>query len=459
MINTSKICDAADWFDPEIKEVIANELQESARLHRKQWEFAMIFLTFKKLGLLQSDKTGLSLGGGNERVLYSIARSIKKLIVTDLYDDKTSWDCARTSDPNEFIKASMPFPIDDEKIQALRMDMRYLDFDDNSFDFCYSSCAIEHIGEDKDFLQHFNEVNRVLKKDGIYVLTTELQFGEKTILDANNYVFTKKYLAELISESNLEPVSDVNVELSRNEINYPFPSNIKNAGFNGENFISEKIFGHFPHTLLLRGNVPFTSVLLILKKSETKLNKKEIKFSGYDKTKEFLQTGVENYRKLISQNKISISPFSSLPNGVSRFFQDHSEYFSTEALSNHSDDKIFHSDYFWFGEGKRQVEIKIRIDGASLDAMNIIEIRIHSYPTYDSKNLNCVYEKEIEVSANISVNESIEFKTDENCNYAILCNLKSGNISCGSITIESWNIQEEVSELLVNTENEGVHIL
>lgn len=459
MFNTSKICDAADWFDSELQEVIENELQESARLHRKQWEFAMIFLTLKKLGLLKSDKMGLSLGGGNERVLYSIARHIKKLVVTDLYDDHTSWDCARTSDPNEFIRTSKPFPIDDEKIQALRMDMRYLDFDDSSFDFCYSSCAIEHIGEDKDFIQHFNEVNRVLKNGGIYVLTTELQFGEQIIPDSNNYVFTRKYLSELISESNLEPVSDVNVELSRNEINYPFPSNIENVAFNGENSISEKIFSHFPHTILLRGNLPFTSVLLILKKTETNLNKKEIKFSGYDKTREFLRTGVENYKKLIGKNKITISPFSSLPNGVSRFYQDHSEYFSTEVLSDHSDDKIFHTDYFWLGEGKRQVEIKIRIDGASLDEMNIIEIRIHSYPTYDSKNLMCVYEKDIEVSGNMNVVETVEIRTDENCNYAILCNLKSGNISCGSISIESWNIQEEASESKLNSKLEGVHIL
>lgn len=459
MYKTSKICDAADWFDPEMKEVIANELQEPARLHRKQWEFAMIFLTLQNLGLLDQNKVGLSLGGGNERVLYSIARNIKKLIVTDLYDDHTSWDCARTSDPNEFIKASKPFPIDDEKIQALRMDMRYLDFDDNSFDFCYSSCAIEHIGEDKDFIQHFNEVSRVLKNGGIYVLTTELQFGEQTIPDLNNYVFTKKYLGELISKSNLEPVSDVNVDLSRNETNFPFPSNLKNLAFNGENSISEKIFGYFPHTVLLRGNVPFTSVLLVLKKNESNLNKKEIKFSGYDKTKEFLTTGVENYRKLISENKISISPFSSLPNGISRFYQDHSEYFTTETLSNNCDDTIFHSDYFWLGEGKRQVEIKMRIDGASLDELNTIDFRIHAYSIYDSKKTICIYEKEIEVSSNMNINEVLEFQVDEDFHYAILCKLKSGNISCGSISIESWNINEEVGESKINSELEGVQIL
>lgn len=459
MLNTSKICDAADWFDPKIKMVIENELRESARLHRKQWEFAMIFLTLQKLSLLESDKKGLSLGGGNERVLYSIANHIKKLIVTDLYDDNTSWDCARTSDPNEFIKSAKPFPIDDEKIEAFRMDMRYLDFDDNTFDFCYSSCAIEHIGEDKDFIQHFNEVNRVLKKGGIYVLTTELQFGDKTIRDQNNFIFSKDHIANLISYSDLDFVSDVNASLSENQVNYPFPSNIINTAFHGHNFINQKLLKDFPHLMLLRGDVPYTSVLLVLKKNESNKKTSKIKFLNYEKTNKFLRTGVENYRQILNSNVISLSPFSSLPNGVSRFYQDHSEFFSTNNNSNQQDETIFHSDYFWLGDGKRQAVIKIRIEEASLDEINIIEIRIHAYPTYDSKNIICIYEKEIKVSSNMIINEVLEFRSDEDFNYAFLCKLKSGNISCDSISIESKCISEEVADSNLTEKLEGVSVL
>lgn len=459
MNNTSKICDAADWFDPEVKNIIEHDLQESARLHRKQWEFAMIFLTLQKLGFLQSDKIGLSLGGGNERVLYSIAKHIKKLIVTDLYDNNTSWDCARTTDPTEFIRSSKPFPIDDEKIEALKMDMRNLDFDDNSFDFCYSSCAIEHIGEDKDFLQHFNEVSRVLKDGGIYVLTTELQFGDQTIPDSNNYIFSKKYITDLISESNLQPVLDVNCELSRNEINFPFPSNIKNTTFHGHNFINEKLFSHFPHTILLRGNVPFTSVLLILEKSKNEKKKNEISFLNYDKTKEFMLAGVENYRKLIDENKISISPFSSLPNGVSRFFQDHSDYFSNNDIQSNPEGTIFHSDYYWLGSGRRQVIINLKIDSTMADETNIIQLRIHSYQTYKSVDVNSIYEKEITVTNNTIVKEIIELNVDEDFNYAILCNLISGNVSCSSISIESIKLNADEESSFARIDSERAQVL
>jgi SAM-dependent methyltransferase len=436
MFNTSKICDAADWFDPEVQQVIQEELKEPAKLHRKQWEFAMIFLTLCKLGLLTDQKTGLSLGGGNERVLYSIARHIKKLIVTDLYDNNTSWDCARTTDPDEFIKANKPFPVDDEKLQALKMDMRFLDFAGCTFDFCYSSCAIEHIGDYNDFLQHFNEVNRVLKDGGIYVLTTELQFGERTIADQNNFIFEKEYLSRLISESDLDFVTDADVSLARNRVNYPFPSNIRNLSFTGNNFIAEKLFNEFPHLFLLKGNVPFTSVLLVLRKGKKGRTTDQIRFINYASTKKFLLEGVDYYRNLVNDNKCSIMPFSMLPDGVSKFFIDHSDYFIAGAGKITNDNTIFHSDYFWLGNGRKEIIIKLKADEVMPDADNVIQLRVHSYSTHHSSEVKCIFEKNIKVKENMLVSEAFTLNTDEELNFTFLCKLISGDVSCSSISIE-----------------------
>ena len=456
MDNTSKICDAADWFDPEIKSIIEKELKEPARFHRKQWEFAMIFLTLRKFGLLNSQRVGLSLGGGNERVLYSIASHIKKLIVTDLYDENTSWDCARTTDPNEFIKSSKPFSVDDTKLQAMRMDMRSLDFEDNTFDFCYSSCAFEHIGNHQDFLDHLNEVNRVLKDDGIYVFTTELQFGEKTIADQNNYIFSKDYISDLIAESKMDFISDVDAELTKNEINCPFPSNVRNVTFLGDGHISEKLFNYFPHLILLRGNVPFTSVLLILQKGKKEDNPERIRFINYNITKNFLTEGVESYKKIILENKISISPFSSLPGNVSRYFLDHSNYFANQLRETKSEETIFHSDYFWLGRGKREVKINIKVDETIPDELNILQIRVHLYSTHESSSVYCLFEKNIIVDRDMSVDEVIELDTDENFNYAFLGKLISGNISCSSISIQSKSTNNSNENSVASRELKGV---
>ncbi len=101
--------------------------------------------------------------------------------MTDLYSSNSEWDTARAADPSEFIKANKPFYADENKFEAINMDMRDLKFKDESFDFCYSSCAIEHIGDYKDFEIHLNEVHRVLKDGGLYVLTTEFLFADETI--------------------------------------------------------------------------------------------------------------------------------------------------------------------------------------------------------------------------------------------------------------------------------------
>ena len=225
MKSLSKICDAADWFDAELTDVILNELEETPRLHRKQWEFGMIFLALKKLGMITPESNGLSMGGGNERVLYSLARRIKKLTVTDLYEAETSWDTARTDNAQDFILRSKPFEVDNSRLDVKIMDMRRLEFPDNYFDFCYSSCSFEHIGHYNDFLTHLNEAFRVLKNNGVYVFTTEFLFGDVTIKDPNNYLFSADYLTKLFGEMNfsLEVIPDLS--LTNHESNFPRSSN------------------------------------------------------------------------------------------------------------------------------------------------------------------------------------------------------------------------------------------
>jgi len=73
--------------------------------------------------------------------------------------------------------------------------------------------------------------------------------------------------------------------------------------------------------------------------------------------------------------------------------------------------------------------------------------------------VNCIFEKDITVSQNMIVNEIIELNTNENSNYAFLCNLISGNISCSSISIESQAIKEEQSNYFLKVKSEGVSVV
>jgi len=435
MINLSKLCDAADWFDSEFQQVVKHELKEFPRFHRKQWEFAMIFLALRKLGYLNEESTGLSMGGGNERVLYSIARHVKKLFVTDLYSDSTGWDCARTDDPNEFIKISKPFEVDEQKIEALRMDMRDLQFEDNTFDFCYSSCAIEHIGDYDDFVKHFNEVNRCLKDGGVYVLTTEFQFGEETIKDPNNYIFSPDYLRKILSNVNLSLIDEPMVSLSEHEANLPLPTNVNKLFKSGSLEHHKDNFPVYPHTLLLRGKYPFTSISIILKKEKKKLVNNP-RFKGFETSKTFLEEGVNKYKNVLDNGELSLSPFSSLPDGVSFFYQDHLEFF-TEKLDESIDKQtLFHTDYFWLGARDKSFNVSIKFNEREIAEGTSIQLRVHRYATHDSQNVECVYEKDLPIDSITEIEEEFMLAIDEDYCYAVIGKIITGNCKVKKITID-----------------------
>ena len=441
MKSLSKICDAADWFDTEFNSIILNELKEPPRFHRKQWEFAMIFLALKKLGFLNENMKGLSLGGGNERVLYSIAQHVKELIVTDLYNENTTWDCAKTTDPNQYIEASKPFEVDLSKIKALAMDMRYLDFEDNTFDFCYSSCAIEHIGDFDDFVKHLDEVYRVLKEDGVYVFTTELNFGSDTVKDQNNYIFTSSFLNEIFNSIKLTPDINVDVNLVNHEINTPLPSNVKNLCFNKEESFTKSIMESYQHLILLRGKYPFTSVQFVMRKKSDISSKKELIFNGLSDTENYLQTRLQIYTELLQNSVVSFNPFSSLPQGVSPYFLDHSNFFSDRRTDNNAD-TLFHTDYFWLGNGKRLFNVKFDVaDVEDVSSNNIIQLRIHSYSTLSSKDVECVFEKDLDINIIRNIEEFITLDISEEYCFAILGKMKSGNCTIKNLQLESWNMK------------------
>jgi len=442
MKSLSKICDAADWFDTEFRSIILNELKESPRFHRKQWEFAMIFLALKKLGYLNEDMTGLSLGGGNERVLYSIAQHVNKLIVTDLYDEDTTWDCAKTKDPDEYIKASKPFDVDDSKIKALRMDMRYLDFADNTFDFCYSSCAIEHIGDFEDFVLHLDEVYRVLKEDGVYVFTTELKIGSDTIKDENNFIFSSFYLNDIFKSIKLTPDVNVDANLAHHEINTPLPSNVKNLCYNNEESFIDGMMKNYPHVVLLRGKYPFTSIQFVMRKKTHASVKKEVIFNGLSETENYLQNRLQKYSELLDNSVISFNPFSSLPEGVSHYFLDHSNFFSGNGKDDNSE-TLFHTDYFWLGSGERVFKIKFDVADVEQGSENIIQLRIHSYSTLSSKNVECVFEKDLDLKVIRDIEEFITLNISDDYCFAIVGKMKSGNCTIKNLSLESWNLKNQ----------------
>ncbi len=434
---TSKLCDAADWFRPDVQEIIGNELREVPRFHRKQWESAMIFLSLRESGKLNQDKLGLSMGGGKELIAYAIAPHVKQLVITDLYETTTSWDCAKTDDPDEFIKQNKPFPVDDAKLKALRMDMRELKFPDKTFDFCYSTCAVEHIGGRKDFLQHFNEVARVLKDDGVYVFTTEILYGDETIYDEHNYVFSLPLLRDLLAESNLAADEIFDARVSPHKINYPVPSTLKQLSHFVPENLAQRILQEAPHIQLLRGKHPFTCGLFVLRKKTSNKGSREMKFLGLEETRNFAASGVREYRDMLENSRLGINPFSMLPGENSRFFVDHAEFFPEQ---KHPEDTetVFHTDYFWFGGGKRVFEVALRVGIGGRVGEPEIEFRVHRFKTLASKEVECITSVTRPVQDVGWMVRTIELEIDEEYCYAVLAKVRNGSCTFDRVEVKSY---------------------
>ena len=416
-----KVCDGADWFDPELKAVIDGDLRELARFHRKQWEFAMILLALRRRGALRPDAVGLSMGAGKERLLYAVAHNVRRVVATDLYDPGTEWDKARTADPDRYIKEDKPFPVDDAKLEGLRMDMRSLDFEDATFDFCYSSCAIEHIGGREDFRKHLSEAHRVLKPGGVYALTTELHWGPETIEHPHNYYFSPGYLRDLVAESDFAADPEIDARIAHHRINYPLPPSLDRLCFDGPDRLGNHLLGEAPHVQLLLGRHPFTSVSVVLRKEAAARRQGPICFSGLEESREFVGHGLAAYRDWIEQSRVSLEPFA----------------FAGKAdlpLAN-AGDTVFHTEYEWFGAAARTFAVSLEVAAAGEGAT--IELMVHRASTLEPNDGSCVATQAVVLAAREEAARDLTLVTDEDHRYAVLGRVTKGSCRLDRIRVEA----------------------
>lgn len=252
-LGLQKVCDIHDLFHPEIDRILREELRSVPFGSRRAWEFAMIFRALQAKGRLHARARGLGLGAGTERLIYALARRAGELVVTDLYTHAGGWEGVRTADPKGLVMSKAPWPVDAQRIEVRSMDMREIDFPDESFDFCWSTGAIEHIGDDRDFARHFAEVHRVLRPGGVYAFTTAIVFGSETLRIPHNYYFDPEHLIDLIHASPLHAEPQFDCRVTDHLFNRPHIERFQDYGFAGGNQLSKPIVS-FRRGALLAAN-------------------------------------------------------------------------------------------------------------------------------------------------------------------------------------------------------------
>jgi SAM-dependent methyltransferase len=396
-LNMMKVCDGADWFAPGFSTTISSELHEVPRFHRKQWEFAVKFNLLRDAGVLHENSRGISFGSGHELLLYALANHVGHLWATDLYSDSTIWPDARTGDINAFVRGDPPFPTRVDRLSAKNMDMRQIEFDDESFDFAYSSSAVEHIGGWDEFRQHLTDVRRVLKPGGVYVMTTDISYGKATEMPGN-YKFDDRGLQWWLQESGMayEPVIDCRI--ARHYINTPMPADPMTWITPDEGRVRHELFQRLMQVQMLTGRYPHSSVVLMMRKAAT--DRPAVAFPGLAETTAFLEEALQWTQSVFEESDLHPHPAPYVP------------------VDRRND--MWATNYMWLGNGRRTIRVRVTTDRPGRISFGINKEHTDTYwsPLIESPPWIAGTSGVIEVETTLSC--------DRDWNYAIYGNALDG---------------------------------
>jgi SAM-dependent methyltransferase len=351
-----KVCDAADWFVPEFAKIISSEIHEVPRFHRKQWEFAIIFERLQKAGVLREDASGISFGAGRELLLYSLSNHVKQIWATDLYSESTAWPEARTDNLDEFVRGDPPFPARIDRLSAKSMDMRQIEFPDESFDFAYSSSAVEHIGGWDHFKTHLAEVKRVLKPGGVYVMTTDIVYGPP-LHEPGNFKFDAEGLEWWLRQSGMDYRPVIDCRISEHLINTPLPSDLITYLMPDGGAGRPNLFGLLVQAQMLVGCHPHSSVVLEMRKAPTE--KPRVSFPGLAETTAFLKQAQKGWETFIEGANLSPHPAAYVPTELH--------------------DRQWATTFMWLGSQPRTVVVHIQTDEPGYITIGVNKEHTDSY--------------------------------------------------------------------------------
>ncbi len=181
----SQMCTATQFDEPVYAEWCA-AMKTPKHLHRKQWEFVFILQSLRYHGALREGARGLGFGVGKEPLPAVFASLGCGIVATDLAaDDRRAraWHCSgqHVSELTSLRHPSIcPDAILQERVRFREVDMTRIDSDLRDFDFCWSSCAYEHLGSIAAGLDFVESSLECLKPGGLAVHTTELNLTSNT---------------------------------------------------------------------------------------------------------------------------------------------------------------------------------------------------------------------------------------------------------------------------------------
>ncbi len=181
------------------------EIKSAHIFHRKLWEFAYVLQAIFENGLLHPKARGLGFGCGAEPLPSYLAARGVDVTVTDLDPSDPGargWidtDQHTSSLDNVFQAHLVTREQFDRHVRLRYVNMNFIPLDLHDFDFCWSICALEHIGSIQKGLDFIEASLRTLRPGGIAIHTTEFNYlnDEQTIDDWPTVLFQKQHFRAL----------------------------------------------------------------------------------------------------------------------------------------------------------------------------------------------------------------------------------------------------------------------
>ncbi|MEP0391866.1 MAG: class I SAM-dependent methyltransferase [Erythrobacter sp.] len=175
----SQACTQAQ-MESEIYADWCAHFNEKPWLHRKQWEFVYILQSLHLGGMMEPGKRGLGFGVGGEPLPALFAEKGMSILGTDLDPEHAQglgWieTDQHAASKNAMNNRGICSPEKFERLVDFRsMDMNALDPEiSGQFDFCWSACALEHLGSIEKGLKFIENSIDTLRPGGLAVHTTE----------------------------------------------------------------------------------------------------------------------------------------------------------------------------------------------------------------------------------------------------------------------------------------------
>ena len=242
------------------------KLGEPSRFHRKLWEWVFIAETLTRKGMLGGGHNrrackGLGFGVGQEPLVAAFAAAGCDILATDL-------DAGRAADAG-WVRTGQHAaagqlndrrlcPEEDfrRRVAFRTVDMNDIPADLGGFDFCWSSCCLEHLGDLHAGLRFIERSLDCLRPGGVAVHTTEFNLSspDRTVESGPTVIYRRRDIEQLV-----ERLTGLGHHVA------PIDWSTGNGVLDG--FVDIPPYAANPHLRLALGKYVSTSIGLIVTKS------------------------------------------------------------------------------------------------------------------------------------------------------------------------------------------------